>query len=558
MDGRARVAVRGDGFVTPDLHKASKELFEQALELPSGRWADWLQEQNASETIKAEVSRLLALHARAGNSFLDSEMLEIGVALNSPATAPLLAGVLLAERYRLRGQLGEGGMGEVYEAWDETLRQPVAIKFLKEGFLPDAAGIERFRREALLTRQISHRNVCRIHEFGQTLSGFETRHYFTMELLAGETLKQRLARPDPISPDDAEVILLEILAGLEAVHSLGITHRDLKPANIMLVPEPGGRRVVLMDFGLALSVDQSSLTETGKTLGTLDYMAPEQLQGKETGPWTDIYALGLILYELVTGEKPFIADSPVASALKRLKVHPPRPVGKSFELESRWVNTIMSCLERDPSRRPASSRQVVALIGGRSTRRQIQTRRRWIAGTIVVPVAAFAGYRWWPRARTWDPGAIHANRLGEEFAKRRTPGDLRNAIAEFETALRKEPEYGPAWTGLADAWSALANFGFDPRSATSRCPPAVLRESDCSLGVCLFDRHSALASSGALLPQGRVYRSQGSKRPAVVRRAPRACRQIRRSTPTPPSRAGERAHEFRAEPAGRPDVPVSA
>lgn len=207
-----------------------------------------------------------------------------------------LPGRLLAERYRIVALLGKGGMGEVYRADDLTLGQPVALKFLPEEATQDEAMLERFRNEVRIARRVSHPNVCRVYDVGEV----DGHTFFTMEYVDGEDLASLLRRIGRLPSDKALEIARQICAGLAAAHAKGVLHRDLKPANIML---DGRGQVVVTDFGLAGFVEQ--IVGPDVRSGTPAYMSPEQLAGKEVTEKSDIYALGLVLYEIFTGKAGF-------------------------------------------------------------------------------------------------------------------------------------------------------------------------------------------------------------------------------------------------------------
>src|SRR5579859_5251208 len=211
-----------------------------------------------------------------------------------------LPGRLVASRYRIIALLGRGGMGEVYRADDLTLGQGVAMKFLPDAAASDEALLERFRNEVRIARRVSHPNVCRVYDVGEV----DGQTFFTMEYVDGEDLASLLRRIGRLPADKALEIARQLCAGLAAAHAKGVLHRDLKPANIML---DGRGQVVVTDFGLAGLVDQIPGSDVRS--GTPAYMSPEQLEGKEVNAKSDIYALGLVLYEVFTGKRAF-ADSP--------------------------------------------------------------------------------------------------------------------------------------------------------------------------------------------------------------------------------------------------------
>jgi len=211
-----------------------------------------------------------------------------------------LPGRLVAGRYRIIALLGKGGMGEVYRADDLTLGQAVAMKFLPDEAARDESLLERFRNEVRMARRVSHPNVCRVYDVGEV----EGQTFFTMEYIDGEDLASLLRRIGRLPADKAVEIARQLCAGLAAAHAKGVLHRDLKPANIML---DGRGQVVITDFGLAGVADNIRGPEVRS--GTPVYMSPEQLTGKEVTMRSDIYALGLVLYEVFTGKRAF-ADSP--------------------------------------------------------------------------------------------------------------------------------------------------------------------------------------------------------------------------------------------------------
>src|SRR5712692_1736589 len=214
--------------------------------------------------------------------------------------ARFVPGTMLAERYRIVGLLGKGGMGEAYRAEDLKLGQPVALKFLPEHLLSDGAALARFHREVRVARQVSHKNVCRVYDIGEV----DGRHFLSMEFIKGEELSLLLHRSERLPSDKATQIARQICAGLAAAHDVGVLHRDLKPSNVM-IDEHGNARI--LDFGLAGLIDEFGDDEM--RAGTPAYMAPEQIEGKEQTVKSDIYSLGLVLYELFTGKRAFEASS---------------------------------------------------------------------------------------------------------------------------------------------------------------------------------------------------------------------------------------------------------
>jgi serine/threonine-protein kinase len=292
------------------------------------------------------------------------------VAADSPAIAPPVSrissnsvpvggfapGVVLAGRYRIIGLLGRGGMGEVYRADDLKLGQPVALKFLPPAFAADPVRRERFFAEVRITRQLSHPNICRVYD----ISEYEGQHFLSMEYIDGEDLASLIKRIGYLSNEKALEITRQLVAGLSAAHERGVLHRDLKPANIMI---DGHGRVRITDFGLA--VDLGDDVQENTILGTPAYMAPEQFAGKGATVRSDIYALGLILYEIYSGKRAFIATTLAQIREQKDGRTPTAPSELRSGLDPVVERLIMRCLERDPRLRPASVAQLaVALPGG--------------------------------------------------------------------------------------------------------------------------------------------------------------------------------------------------
>ena len=266
-----------------------------------------------------------------------------------------LPGRLLAGRYRIIALLGRGGMGEVYRADDLTLGQPVALKFLPEDANRDEALVERFRNEVRLSRRVSHPNVCRVYDVGEV----DGHTFFTMEYVDGEDLASLLRRIGRLPADKALEIARQLCAGLAAAHAKGVLHRDLKPANIML---DGRGQVVVTDFGLAGLVDQIPGSDVRS--GTPAYMAPEQLEGKEVNVKTDIYSLGLVLYEIFTGKRAFSVESLPELVRVRSESAPSKPSTLVKDLDPAVERVILRCLEADPANRMSSALSVAAALPG--------------------------------------------------------------------------------------------------------------------------------------------------------------------------------------------------
>src|SRR5215469_5901042 len=264
-------------------------------------------------------------------------------------------GQILAERYRIVALAGRGGMGEVFRAEDLTLGQIVAMKFLPERLSRDAAALARFHAEVRNARQVSHPNVCRVFDIGETDGSL----FLTMEYVDGEDLASVVRRIGRLSPDKATEIARQICAGLAAAHDRGVIHRDLKPANVML---DGTGKIRITDFGLA-GVAAGIKGEEARA-GTPAYMAPEQLAGQEVTPKSDIYSLGLILYEILTGKRAFEAATLAELVKVREAGTLTNPSTLVRDLDPLIERVILRCLETDPDNRPTSALQVAAALPG--------------------------------------------------------------------------------------------------------------------------------------------------------------------------------------------------
>ena len=266
-----------------------------------------------------------------------------------------LTGTIFADRYRIIGLIGRGGMGEVYRAEDIKLTQTVALKFLPERLNTNAPALARFHREVRIARQVSHPNVCRVFD----ISEYQGQHFLTMEYVDGEDLASLLRRIGYLPGDKAVEITRQICAGLSTAHQTGVLHRDLKPANIMI---DGRGKAKIMDFGLAGLAKEFQQGEI--SAGTPAYMAPEQLAGKEVTARSDLYSLGLVLYELFTAKRAYDAATLQELIKQKEERTPTRPSAIIKEIDPLIERVILRCLEREPSRRPASALQIAAALPG--------------------------------------------------------------------------------------------------------------------------------------------------------------------------------------------------
>ena len=305
-----------------------------------------------------EASRFCpACGARVDGSHAPTQTLTEGAPPSSDALdgARFTPGTMLAGRYRIVGLLGRGGMGEVYRAEDLKLGQPVALKFLSKEVTDHADRLARFHQEVRLARQVSHPNVCRVHDIAET----NGQHFLSMEYIDGEDLASLLRRIGRLPSDKALELARQLCAGLAAAHDRKVLHRDLKPANVLI---DGRGRAHLADFGLANLADQRR--DTREVAGTPGYMAPEQQDGREVTTRTDVYALGLVLYEMFTGKRALAVDGAFRGGGTPHVAPPASPSTHIPDLDPAIERVILRCLERDPARRPPSANAVAAALPG--------------------------------------------------------------------------------------------------------------------------------------------------------------------------------------------------
>jgi serine/threonine protein kinase/Tfp pilus assembly protein PilF len=354
--------------MTPEFQARVYELFNICKDLSPEEWAILLAVEPPD--VRAEVLRLLEYHTPGGENIIDSPLVETRQFLRHVLGGdPVFrVGDELLSRFRIREYLGFGGMGEVYEALDALTGEIVAVKTLRSHLLQSPMYREMFQREVREARKIDHNNVCRIYDVFQT----PTRHgieapFFSMELLRGGTLYERLVQNGPFAENDAIAIVRQICSGLAAAHHAGVLHRDLKSANVMLAAQDESPpRIVIVDLGLARDVHPSPPTvaslEEPFLPGTSDYFAAELLLGMPPSLATDIFALGVLIFELVTGHYPFESPVPMVSIAMRLRMPPASPHKWAPELSLRWKRSILACLSNEPSRRPSSVDNVWRLL----------------------------------------------------------------------------------------------------------------------------------------------------------------------------------------------------
>jgi len=320
------------------------------------------------------------------------------------AQADLPVGTLVAGRFRIETVLGVGGMGVVYRATDNALGVPVALKLLRPELAARNDAFERFRQELLLARQVSSPHVVRIHD----LAEHEGRWLISMDFVEGESLDRRLDRDGALPIEDALRITRDIAQGLSAAHDKGVIHRDLKPANILLDAQGAA---FISDFGVARSLAGTGMTATGAVVGTPEYLSPEQARGIAVDARSDLYALGLILYEMLVGKPPFSGGT-VAEILAQRLVRSPEPVSRDRPDTPAWVARLVDKLLRpQPAHRFADARAVVAAIDRREVARELRlTRGLGLGIAAVLVVAALGGGWWWSQQHATPVAAVADSR----------------------------------------------------------------------------------------------------------------------------------------------------
>ena len=266
----------------------------------------------------------------------------------------------LSGRYQTGDRLGSGGMSNVYKATDLILERTVAVKVLAEHLSDDERFVARFRREALAVAKLIHPNIVQVYDTGVD----EGRHYIVMEYVEGRSGAQILQRGGPVEPEIAAEIGIQACAGLDYAHRRGIIHRDVKPGNLMVVGGPvgGGEMTVkLTDFGIARAIEQTRITQVGSVVGTAAYLAPEQVRGEEATPATDVYALGVVLYQFLTGRLPYEGSSLAELAVRQQNETPLPPSTYNGDVPEPLGAAVLRALEGDPGRRYASADE---LAGG--------------------------------------------------------------------------------------------------------------------------------------------------------------------------------------------------
>jgi serine/threonine protein kinase/predicted negative regulator of RcsB-dependent stress response len=453
--------------MTPELWQRLKPLFHAALDRGAEEREVFISEACGNDAeLKENLARLIQA-AQDETKTLDGPLVRL-FSSKGPRFRP---GEVILERFRIVRPIGSGGMGEVYEAEDLQLGR-IAIKTIRDGIASSSGAFDRFRQEVQLARKVSGSQVCRIHElylFPASGSHAATA-FLTMEYLDGITLSEKLKNDGPLPLKEALRVALDICEGLSLIHGKGVIHRDLKSANIMLCGQRDSLRAVLTDFGLARDFNSDAIspqtrenlsvqvgTLPGAILGTPAYMAPEQFEGKPVSPATDIYALGIVLYELVTALHPYAAPTPVAAAIRR--AHHPAPASSlNHAIPRKWDRVIQRCLQYEPADRFQSADEVAkALRASPANPSNLRQDRPWLfrfACALTLVVFAWGIFIWWQTKQYYHPGLKPLRSYNDGLSLIRE-GNYAEATRLLQDALSKEPHFVMAHARLAEAWYNL-------------------------------------------------------------------------------------------------------
>ncbi len=453
--------------MTPQRWERIKELFGGAMDLEPGERSVFLTREAAGDgELRREVEALLLRHDTPG-AFLDRGLPGLRALEAVLGGHAFASGELVNGRFRILRFLGQGGMGEVYEAEDIELKTRIAIKTVRSELSQDERMRERFRQEILLARSVTHPSVCRLFDVGACeRHGAPSILFLTMELLSGETLAARIGRLGRYSTAEALPLIRQMAAALDAAHAAAVVHRDFKAANVILSAESDGtERAVVTDFGLArglavgTAAADSSVTPTGAAVGTPAYMAPEQIEGKQAGPAADVYAFGVVLYEMVTGRRPYSESSPLALAARKVREAPPPPGDYVPDLDAGWQAAILKCLAIDPAARFARAGDALAALesgrlpGFRRLRLpKLRGRPVWIAAAMLV-LAICAGFWIWrrpPVALSGEPARWYGQGVEALHA-----GASWRASRLLERVASVAPAYPLPHVRLAEAYTDL-------------------------------------------------------------------------------------------------------
>ncbi len=448
--------------MTPERWRQIREVYFAVSDAAEQDRPGLLAKLTAGDPSLAAAVDLLLISPPDGQAALDHPPLGHSP-LPFPPSTSLVLGELLANRFEILSHLGSGGMGEVYEAEDRDLQTRIALKVIRADVVDTPGAVARFRREISLARQVTHRSVCRVFDFfpAAITSHGKTVDFLTMELLHGETLSRYITRQSPIPLAEAHPILTQLAAGLDAAHQARVLHRDLKGSNILLTTDAQGLRVVITDFGLARTHQTGDGPHSTSTVaaGTPLYMSPEQLEGGELTPASDLYSLGVLMYEMATGLPPYQGQSPLQVVVRRVKEErPPSPSSIYPAINPSWEAAILRCLAYNPADRFDNASALVEAIGQPvplvpvvKPPRTIPTRLLQIAGILATLVlAAFLWFQLSVPAPSQE-----AMRWYNEGLQAINSNSWARAAKLMERSLEQAPNFVAAHCRLAESYQQL-------------------------------------------------------------------------------------------------------
>ena len=413
----------------------------------------------------------------------------------------LQPGTLLAQRYEIQQMLGEGGMGAVYKARDRELNRLVALKVIRPEFAGNQSIIQRFKQELILARQVTHKNVIRIYDMGES----EGMKFITMEYVDGEDLRALIRQHGKLAPEEAVEIMQQVCRALEAAHSEGVIHRDLKPQNVMRDKQG---RIIVMDFGLARSLELDGMTQTGALIGTMEYMSPEQAMGKELDQRSDLFTLGLIFYELLTGNLPFKAETAIASLLRRTRERAVPISQLNREVPQVLSNIVSKCLERDPKQRYQNVQEILNDLDAWKQNRRVSVssadvmiaRMRevpWTRAALAGLILAMVAVGTWYWTRTPSKPQIESAPVSVLVS------DFQNSTSDSVFDGTLEPAFAVALEGAS--FISAYNRGQAHRVASQLKPGATTVDESLARLVAVREGVGVVVS-GSIASDGSGYR----------------------------------------------------
>jgi tetratricopeptide (TPR) repeat protein len=528
--------------MTSEAWQSVKSRFFEASAMESAQQRAFLRELEQADIEISEMVGTLLAQSSEESLYLRRPCWVAGSGTEQEIHA-LKVGQRLLDRFEIVDFLGSGGIGEVYRAFDHQQSVFVALKTLRLAVSWDTGATGNLRKELNAARSVTHPNVCRLYDL-HWAAGSEAPPFLTMELLEGQTLAQYIRANGSLSLPMARPLADQMLDGLAAAHECGIVHRDFKAANVMLIDSLG--RAIIMDFGLARDTNsaaeiQASLA-SNSLAGTPAYMAPEQLKGDRATFASDLHAAGVVLFEMVTGRRPFEGSSALEVASRRLNEEAPSPAQFAEHLDPRWEYAILKCLARDPLQRPQSVSDLRRLLDEPPPvlwlRRKIIVAAAAAGAVIATGVVGRLGLHTLaqffstPRpllaAKDGTANTAAANGglamdyylRGNSLLQEGSPESVRAAIERFERAVAENPKFAEGYAALAEAYLILRNFGYtnDVKLAQTAANYA---ERAVQLAPDLAEGHAAL---GAVRQLEWNWRASESSYDQALRLKPRFAR----------------------------------